>query len=106
MESWAAEVDVHVLNVGFAWTCVRPQGSSIVDVSWASAATVPLVHKWEVWEEEEYLSDHKYVMLTIYSKRGVADLKVLRFPRWKLEKWNHDFFKAAVLGAAWSNRSK
>ena len=33
---WAAELGLHVLNRGSTNTCVRWQGESIVDLSWAS----------------------------------------------------------------------
>lgn len=36
LSSWTAERDLRVLNTGNTPTCVRPQGSSIIDISWSS----------------------------------------------------------------------
>lgn len=36
LERWSTSLDCRLLNIGNAYTCVRPQGCSIVDLSWAS----------------------------------------------------------------------
>ncbi|KMQ91606.1 reverse transcriptase [Lasius niger] len=36
VEDWAAEFDLRVVNIGNAPTCVRHQGESIVDLTWAT----------------------------------------------------------------------
>jgi len=35
-ERWAAALNVNLLNVSGVYTCIRAQGSSIIDLSWAS----------------------------------------------------------------------
>ncbi|XP_072766436.1 uncharacterized protein [Anoplolepis gracilipes] len=36
VKAWAAECNLQLINVGSTPTCVRPQGSSVVDFTWAS----------------------------------------------------------------------
>lgn len=65
LSSWTAERDLRILNVGSTPTCVRPQGSSVIDVTWSSPELVPLIKNWRVLEEVELLSDHLYVAFTL-----------------------------------------
>lgn len=53
---WAAERDLRILNEGNAPTCVRSQGSSIVDLTWSSPDLHPLITNWQVRESMEWLS--------------------------------------------------
>lgn len=92
-----------MLNVRSEWTCVHHQGSSIVDLLWASAAVVPLVQEGVVWGDEESLSDHRYVAMSIRRRHSAAEPAEPRFPRWKRDEWDHDIFEAADLEAAWGN---
>lgn len=55
---WAAERDLRVINMGYTPTCVRPQGSAIVDLTWSSPDLLPLINDWHVMEDMESLSDH------------------------------------------------
>ncbi|RLU15155.1 hypothetical protein DMN91_012149 [Ooceraea biroi] len=41
--NWAAALSLQLLNVGHAPTVVRPQGRSLVDVTWGSSAVLPAV---------------------------------------------------------------
>ncbi|XP_072751966.1 uncharacterized protein [Anoplolepis gracilipes] len=36
VEDWAAELELRIQNVGRVPTCVRPQGTSIIDLTWAT----------------------------------------------------------------------
>ncbi|KMQ91209.1 gag-pol polyprotein [Lasius niger] len=58
---WAAERDLRVANVGNRPTCIRAQGSSIVDLTWVSSDILPFIRNWQVEEETESLSDHLYI---------------------------------------------
>ncbi|XP_025264641.1 uncharacterized protein LOC112638009 [Camponotus floridanus] len=40
---WSAMFDLRLLNTGVAYTCIRPQGGSIVDLSWVSSGLVDCV---------------------------------------------------------------
>ena len=65
MLEWAAELDLHLLNRGNQSTCVRWQGESIVDLSWASLSAARRVQQWRVAVETESLSDHLYIFLSL-----------------------------------------
>ena len=64
---WAAELDLQLLNEGNKNTCVRWQGGSIVDLTWASPSAARKVRGWRVAEELESLSDHRYILVTLQS---------------------------------------
>lgn len=55
VERWSAALDVRLLNIGEAYTCIRPQGCSIVDLSWASLGLLERVENWSVLEGVETL---------------------------------------------------
>jgi len=55
---WAAELGLSILNSGTRSTCVRPQGQSIVDLSWVSPSAARLIGEWRVMVDAESLSDH------------------------------------------------
>ncbi|KMQ82380.1 reverse transcriptase, partial [Lasius niger] len=44
---WAAKRDLRIINEGDVPTCVRPQGSSIVDLTWSSPDLQPLITNWQ-----------------------------------------------------------
>ena len=69
VEDWAAELNLQLLNVGNASTCVRWQGESIVDLSWASPAANKKIRGWRVAEELETLSDHRYIFISTLPAR-------------------------------------
>ena len=58
---WAAELDLRLLNEESKSTCVRWQGESIVDLTWAS----PGPGDWRVEDGLESLSDHRYITMKI-----------------------------------------
>ncbi|XP_076396722.1 uncharacterized protein LOC143265925 [Megachile rotundata] len=62
---WAAANGLRLLNRGIVSTCVRPQGESIVDISWATASASQHMSGWRVAEEVETLSDHLYIRMDI-----------------------------------------
>lgn len=61
---WAASLDLHLVNTGAEPTCVRPQGVSIVDLTWVSSAVLRLVTDWCVLTDTETLSDHRYITMS------------------------------------------
>lgn len=76
---WCASRDLVIVNSGNQPTCVRPQGSSVIDITWSSPSvrrTAPRIAMWRVMEEET-LSDHKYISFAIYidSRARVAHKK-------------------------------
>ncbi|CAK9820194.1 Putative 115 kDa protein in type-1 retrotransposable element R1DM [Anthophora quadrimaculata] len=106
---WAAELELRLVNRGSTATCVRPQGSSIVDLTWASPSAVRRVAGWRVAEEAETLSDHRYI---VFSASGAAQQSgaprprcpdgVLP-PRWALRRLDEDALMAVVHAVDWSN---
>jgi hypothetical protein len=62
---WAATLDLRLLNRGFVPTCVRWQGESIVDLSWATPSALAMVSGWRVAEEVVSLSDHRHVRMNV-----------------------------------------
>ncbi|KMQ88948.1 reverse transcriptase [Lasius niger] len=62
---WAAELGLTLINTGTKSTCVRPQGGSIVDLTWASPPAVRLIRDWRVAAEREILSDHRYIVFFV-----------------------------------------
>lgn len=63
LDEWISEMNLIILNRGRVPTCVRPQGSSIVDLTIASAWTSDRVCDWRVEANMESLSDHLYYFL-------------------------------------------
>ncbi|CAH2055625.1 unnamed protein product, partial [Iphiclides podalirius] len=65
VEDWATESGLALLNCGTAQTCVRVQGGSIVDLSFASPAVAQAVRDRRVMGEVETLSDHLYIRFSV-----------------------------------------
>lgn len=47
LETWAAGLDLRLVNTGDAPTCVRWNGSSVVDLTWASPGLIRRITDWE-----------------------------------------------------------
>ncbi|XP_032690542.1 uncharacterized protein LOC116853523 [Odontomachus brunneus] len=60
-EAWAASTGVHLLNEGSVSTCVRPQGESIIDLTWVNSPAVRAVGGLRVAEGIDTGSDHLYI---------------------------------------------
>ncbi|KMQ95342.1 reverse transcriptase [Lasius niger] len=86
------------MNVGLTPTCVRPQGSSIVDLTWASPDTMSFIEEWKVREDLESLSDHLYISFKL---RTGLPLNKLVHRKWNLRKFDSDFFETALV---WKSR--
>ncbi|XP_073966994.1 uncharacterized protein [Choristoneura fumiferana] len=65
LRDWAAMVGLVLQNQGTANTCVRWQGGSIVDVTFATPAIGARIGDWRVLEEVETLSDHAYIRFRV-----------------------------------------
>ncbi|XP_026327682.1 uncharacterized protein LOC113235973 [Hyposmocoma kahamanoa] len=105
VEEWLAAQGLVVLNQELANTCVRSQGGSIADVTFASAGLVRRVQGWEVLQGVETLSDHLYGRCHVAAHtaalnspgRGPGELG----PKWALKHSDRDAFVEAFL--AWSS---
>ncbi|CAH2056234.1 unnamed protein product, partial [Iphiclides podalirius] len=108
VEVWATESGLALLNCGTAQTCVRVQGGSIVDLSFASPAVAQAVRDWRVMGEVETLSDHLYIRFSVSSSRGMQLVPAFpamasTFPRWALAGLDVDLLKEAAIVESWSS---
>lgn len=105
---WAASMDLILINKGAQPTCVRQQGSSIVDVTWATAVLAPYLADWTV-NEEEFLSDHCCITMLLKEslwtgQRAItttSTTSTFSFSRWKWSAANLDLFAALLTGYDW-----
>ncbi|XP_011258888.1 uncharacterized protein LOC105252923 [Camponotus floridanus] len=93
LERWMSSKDFRLVNEGSSLTCVRPQGSSIVDLTWATATASRNIDNWKILEEETY-SDHKYIHFTFNEKKVCTSRKVAT--RWKSSKMDVDKFQECI----------
>jgi len=61
LAEWGAELGLVILNRGSAYTCVRHNGGSIVDVTFGSPPAARMMTGWRVMVGSETLSDHRYI---------------------------------------------
>jgi len=60
LERWAAGLDLRIINSGNVPTCVRHNGSSIIDLTWSSASICGMFSGWRVLPDVMSLSDHRH----------------------------------------------
>lgn len=65
LEDWVSELNLSIINFGNVSTCVRPQGSSVVDLTMASPWVALNVRDWHVKSDMETLSDNTYISFTL-----------------------------------------
>ncbi|KMQ92970.1 reverse transcriptase [Lasius niger] len=99
---WAAEQDLRIVNTGIIPTCVHPQGSLIIDLTWSSPDLLPLISNWHVKEELETLSDHVCICFDVCTGRPRPPPTRTKDRRWNLKKFDRDLFKAALI---WGSRN-
>lgn len=93
VERWSAAKDLRLLNVGEVYTCVRPQGCSVIDLTWASPCLLERVKNWSVLENTETLSDHQYLEFSLKSsKHRSVQSKVKLQKRWNFNKLDCELF--------------
>jgi hypothetical protein len=104
---WSVALGLVVINRGNAQTCVRRQGGSIVDVTFAAPVVADRIEDWRVLEEVETLSDHMYIRMRV-SLRPVAPAPVAErrrrnggFPRWSLASLDRELAEEAAIVEAW-----
>lgn len=95
MCQWASALDVHLLNEPGVCTCIRPQGSSVVDLSWASAGILGSVREWSVFETAESLSDHLYIGIAVAGSNVTREV-IVHNTRWNFAKLDPDLFISAI----------
>lgn len=106
LEDWGSSLGLHLLNKGAQDTCVRPQGSSIVDLTWATSSAARMVVDWKVLLDVEHLSDHRYIAISFGHRHRRSFRSSCRQhqeqPRWTFKRLNEDMFMASVVTAMWS----
>lgn len=107
LEDWALSTGVVLLNRGTVQTLVRPQGSSIVDLSFVSPALARRVGDWRVVEGVETLSDHRYIQFSVVFASSDASLPgggavAGEGPRWRLGTLDRDLALEAAIVERWS----
>lgn len=110
LNEWMASMNLETINRGIEPTCVRVQGSSIVDITMITTRLNECIKTWKI-EERETLSDHKYIIIEIaeHKNKGNRNRKKQKrekylpdnFTRWKWEKTNEDLFFALMIGYEW-----
>lgn len=104
VEEWVTAAGLCLLNRGSVNTCVRQQGGSIVDLSFATPALAARVQRWRVLESVETLSDHLYICMDVSTSSGptVSPRPDARqFPRWALMRLDGDLLEEAAIVQAW-----
>lgn len=95
-----------LVNQGNIPTCVRPQDTSVVDLTWTTSGLVERVKNWRVLHnpDEESFSDHRYIRFDLIhhldSKRHT--LHDIYFKKWSLIKFDKNMFAAVILQRFWS----
>ncbi|XP_029154778.1 uncharacterized protein LOC114939856 [Nylanderia fulva] len=93
--SWAASCGLVLVNSGNLPTCVRPQGESIVDLTWASPSALTRLKNWRVMDDAISLSDHQYIAMVFVSQSS-SNEKVKVGKRWNFAKIDKELFTEAV----------
>ncbi|XP_026327647.1 uncharacterized protein LOC113235940 [Hyposmocoma kahamanoa] len=104
LENWAAVLGLAILNRGHANTCVRRNGGSIVDVTFATPSLAARVSGWQVLEDEETLSDHKYIRMRVSLTRPTTASNTAPrggFPKWALTRLDYELAEEAAMVQAW-----
>lgn len=106
LEEWAATLDLVLLNRGNTATCVRAQGESVIDLTWASPSAARMVKRWRVMTDLEHLSDHRYILVQLETSAISRNVEHRSEQRWTLRKLNEDALLASVTSAVWSRENE
>ncbi|XP_013198152.2 uncharacterized protein LOC106141044, partial [Amyelois transitella] len=111
LSDWVVASGLCVLNQGTADTCVRWNGGSIVDVSFATPSAAARVTGWRVLGDVETLSDHLYVRMSVSRPASVRppsqgrNLPRDRFRKWSLASLDADSAEEAAMIERWRTPS-
>lgn len=64
VNAWASAHNLIVMNDGDIPTCVRTNGTSYVDITFATASMARNIKEWRI-KEDETLSDHRYISFKV-----------------------------------------
>ncbi|XP_011859601.1 PREDICTED: uncharacterized protein LOC105557067 [Vollenhovia emeryi] len=100
LERWAAALGLVLLNQGRVSTCVRREGRSIIDLTWATPSAARLVTLWRVMRDTENLSDHRYISVELGVLASLGRRRESR-PRWAIKRLREDALMASIEAACW-----
>lgn len=93
VSEWIAREDLHILNDGTAYTFVRGDTGSILDLTLGSEGAARRITGWRVLTAEETLSDHLYITYDIGQNRAT---QVAKGRGWKLGRLNKEAFQRSL----------
>lgn len=93
-----AQMDFRLMNVGTDPTCIRPQGISVVYLTWATPGVACHIRNWRIEADCETLSDQQSICFEVASSESakVNTLGRRKYPRWKYEKMDRELFNEAL----------
>lgn len=97
LEEWTSEMDFRLCNVGNTFTCVRPQGSSIPDITWCSPSYLNRISHWPVLLGMESFLDHAYISFRLRFGVSVSSSRSsgnCNYPRWSWKDYDKDLLNA------------
>lgn len=97
VEEWMASNNLNLENKRFIPTCVRPQGQSVIDLTWMTADLASKLVNWNILEEVETQSDHAYVSFEVdvgLEPRKEKEKKDEK--KWNLRKLDKDMFESSL----------
>lgn len=98
LEVWVASLDMRLVNIGDVPTCVRWQGSLVVDLTWVSPGLLGRIANWRVRNYLESLSDHRYVSFALENRIPLPRRKIHGL-RWNWRKLDQNLLQES---ATWS----
>ncbi|KAI4472771.1 hypothetical protein M0804_015619 [Polistes exclamans] len=101
---WANRLNLSLADQVGHPTCVRPQGSSVVDLTWGSLAASVRLTDWKV-DEAESLSDHLYVIFKYMHEATGFRSSCPRnkiFSKWDTRVVDEDRLGAALVSGEWT----
>jgi len=96
LERWAAGLELVIINNGNEPTCVRSNGSSIIDLTWSSASACRLFSNWRVLTAAVSLSDHRYIVYDFGEPLGGHTGRSARYPRWNVKTLDKELLMEVV----------
>jgi len=85
------------VNTGVTPTCVRDNGSSVVDLTWSSADVSAKFVDWRVLSDEISLSDHKYIVFRFGDLHGGHTSGHAHYVRWNTKTLDRELFEEILI---------
>lgn len=103
LAEWARSVELDPANIGNTWTCVRANGGSVVDVTFASPPAAQAIRAWRVVTEEETFSDHRYIRFDLGCRGETHRVESSgnRRSRWSVKKMDAEALRLTAAVEMW-----